>query len=182
MNHKWATQDIIVKPSTCIKCLANCGSLVGVQNGIVKDVRRNPAHPGSDGAFCRKDMKGPTGLTYADNRSLYPLRRVGDRGAGQWKRVSWAEAFNESADRLRTTQEKHGAIALAGAHRRGQPGNCRTVDASARLAKFYDQSNLCGGRPAGGIFFRNRAYDGHLRNRRKCCPTKVRRIPWNSSR
>jgi thiosulfate reductase / polysulfide reductase chain A len=176
-------RDIVLKPSTCIECSVNCGSLVSVKSGTVKDVRPKPAHPGSNGAICIKGMKGSTGLTYADNRLLYPLRRVGDCGAGQWKRASRAEAFKGTADRLRTTQEKHRAIALAGA--------TKTVAGSrglivSLLMRSLSSPNLMinqdlGERPVGGIL-RNRAYGGHLRNRRKCCPYNALQIPRNSSR
>ena len=38
-------------------------------------------------------------LLYSPDRLLYPLRRVGERGAHKWKRISWDEALAEIADR-----------------------------------------------------------------------------------
>jgi thiosulfate reductase / polysulfide reductase chain A len=103
------------KPSTCLECSVNCGSLVTVRDGVVQDVKPNPAHPGSEGAFCIKGIKGPTGLTYDDNRLLKPLQRVGARGEGRWKEISWTEAFEEAGKQLTAVQKKYGPLSLAGA-------------------------------------------------------------------
>ena len=73
-------------PSTCGECSAHCGSLVTVSDGRVTEVAPNPAHPYSKGAFCIKGIRGTTGIAYHEKRFLYPLKRIGERGEGQWKR------------------------------------------------------------------------------------------------
>jgi thiosulfate reductase / polysulfide reductase chain A len=104
-----------VAPTTCWECSTCCGALVTTRAGVVTDVAPNPAHPGSKGAFCIKGIRGMPGLTYAPNRLLHPLRRVGARGAGEWQRVSWAEALDEMAARLAGVRERYGPLAIAGA-------------------------------------------------------------------
>jgi molybdopterin-containing oxidoreductase family molybdopterin binding subunit len=49
---------------------------------------------------------------YSPTRIKHPLRRVGDRGAGQWEQISWEEAIAEAADRLKEIAEKHGPKAI----------------------------------------------------------------------
>ncbi len=39
-------------------------------------------------------------LMYAPDRLSHPLRRVGERGSGRWRRVTWDEALSEIADAL----------------------------------------------------------------------------------
>ena len=109
------SDDVRMYPSTCTECSVHCGSLVSVRNGTVAAIRPNTAHPGSKGAFCIKGLKGPTGLTYSDNRLLYPLRRVGERGENQWRRISWSDALDEAADRLNDVREKFGPQSIVGA-------------------------------------------------------------------
>ena len=55
------------------------------------------------------------GVAEAPGRLLYPQRRVGARGSGQWQRVSWDEALDEMAERLAAVSAAHGPLAIAGA-------------------------------------------------------------------
>jgi thiosulfate reductase / polysulfide reductase chain A len=107
--------DVKVVPSTCCECSVHCGSLIHVRNGAVEDIKPNPAHPLSKGAFCLKGLKGSTGLTYSDRRLLHPLRRTGERGEGKWERISWDEALGHAADHYAAVREKYGPLALVGA-------------------------------------------------------------------
>lgn len=107
--------ELIVVPSTCGECSVHCGSLVHVRDGVVEAVKPNPNHPLSEGAFCIKGFRGPTGLTYSESRLLRPLRRVGERGAGRWQTISWDEALEETADNFAAIRNKYGALSLVGA-------------------------------------------------------------------
>ena len=44
-----------------------------------------------------------TDVVYNPDRLLYPLKRVGEKGAGDFERVGWDEAIDDVASRLRTT-------------------------------------------------------------------------------
>lgn len=89
-------------PTICFNCEAGCGLLAYVDKatGRIRKFEGNPAHPGSRGRNC---AKGPATLNQINDpeRILYPMRRVGDRGAGKWERVSWDEALDDLAGRIR---------------------------------------------------------------------------------
>ncbi|MEA2774191.1 MAG: hypothetical protein QOD93_7153 [Acetobacteraceae bacterium] len=105
-----------VVASTCWECSAYCGSLITVNDaGRVAKIMPNPKNPLSKGAFCVKGMRGLPEWTYNPNRLLHPMRRVGDRGAGQWQRISWDVALGEMADRMASIRTEHGARSLVGA-------------------------------------------------------------------
>ncbi len=104
-----------VHPSTCWECSTRCGSLVTVEDGRAVRVAPNPDHPASQGAFCVKGVRGLPELTSHPDRLLHPLRRVGARGEGAWRRVGWDEALDEIADRLVDARDRHGPLSLAGA-------------------------------------------------------------------
>ncbi len=106
--------ELKVVPSTCSECSVHCGSLVYVRDGAIENIKPNPAHPLSKGAFCIKGLKGPTGLTYSERRLLHPLRRTGERGEGKWQRISWDEALDHAAERYAAVREKYGPLALVG--------------------------------------------------------------------
>ena len=102
-------------PSTCWECSTTCGSLLTIEHGRVTKVGPNPAHPGSQGAFCAKGIRALPEWTYRDRRLLFPQKRVGPRGSGQWQRISWEEAFQDIAAGFAHTANAHGPLALAGA-------------------------------------------------------------------
>jgi anaerobic selenocysteine-containing dehydrogenase len=103
-----------VIPSTCTECSVRCGSLVHVEGERVVKITGNRAHPGSEGAFCIKGVNAPISDRDHPGRITHPMRRVGARGEGRWKRISWEEALDEIADRLGEVKRKYGALSIAG--------------------------------------------------------------------
>src|SRR5689334_8840968 len=102
-------------PTTCWECSTCCGALATVRDGRVIEFTPNREHPYSKGAFCIKGIRGAPGITYGNNRLLYPMRRTGARGEGAWTRISWEDALAEMADRLAAVRQKYGAEAIVGA-------------------------------------------------------------------
>ena len=90
-------------PTTCFNCESACGLLAYIDHdsGEIRKFEGNPEHPGSRGRNC---AKGPATINqvYDPERILYPLKRVGKRGEGEWKRVSWEEALDDIAGRMNT--------------------------------------------------------------------------------
>jgi anaerobic selenocysteine-containing dehydrogenase len=95
-RHYW------IIPSICFNCESACGILAYVdkQTLQVRKIEGNPVHPGSRGRTCAKGVVTPNQLQDPD-RILYPLKRTGERGAGEWQRVSWDEALDEIGGRIR---------------------------------------------------------------------------------
>src|SRR3989475_757528 len=89
-------------PTICFNCEAACGLLAYVDQQTLKiqKFEGNPVHPGSRGRNC---AKGPATLNQVQDpeRILYPLRRKGVRGGGQWERVTWDEVLDDIAGRIR---------------------------------------------------------------------------------
>src|SRR5216110_2155482 len=89
-------------PTICFNCEAACGLLAYVdrETGRIAKFEGNPVHPGSRGRNC---AKGPATLNQIDDpeRIRYPMRRKGARGSGEWERVTWDEALDDIAGRIR---------------------------------------------------------------------------------
>jgi anaerobic selenocysteine-containing dehydrogenase len=89
-------------PTICFNCEAACGLLAYVDKDTlrIQKFEGNPVHPGSRGRNC---AKGPATLNQVHDpeRILYPMRRSGPRGSGQWQRVTWDEALDDIAGRIR---------------------------------------------------------------------------------
>ncbi|MCH8272475.1 MAG: molybdopterin-dependent oxidoreductase, partial [Candidatus Marinimicrobia bacterium] len=93
-----------IVPTTCFNCESACGLLAYVdkEDGSVRRFEGNPEHPASRGRVC---AKGPATINQIKDseRILYPLKRKGKRGDGQWERVSWEEVLNDISGKLRTS-------------------------------------------------------------------------------
>lgn len=107
--------NTIVVPTTCWECSTLCGALVTVQDGRVVTVAPNSRHPSSQGAFCVKGMRGLPEATYGSSRIVQPLRRIGERGSGQFEPIPWDTALDAMADGIARARAQHGPLAIAGA-------------------------------------------------------------------
>ncbi|MDE3074084.1 MAG: molybdopterin-dependent oxidoreductase [Chloroflexota bacterium] len=98
--------------TTCRLCLVRCGMLVETKNGQPVRVSGDRSHPLSKGYLCVKG-KSSIDLTFSPKRVIYPQKRAGERGSGQWRRVDWDEALGDIAARLKAIIHEHGARAVA---------------------------------------------------------------------
>ena len=81
-------------------CPDTCALLVTVEDGVATEVRGDPEHPTTAGVLCTK-VSRYVERTYSPDRVLYPMRRVGKKGEGLFERISWEQALEEIATRLK---------------------------------------------------------------------------------
>jgi anaerobic selenocysteine-containing dehydrogenase len=74
--------------------------LVTVDDGVATKIQGDPDMPFTEGTLCTK-VAYYLERTYSPDRLQYPMRRVGPKGKGQFKRISWDEALDEIAARLK---------------------------------------------------------------------------------
>jgi molybdopterin-containing oxidoreductase family molybdopterin binding subunit len=89
-----------------------CGITAYVQDGRV--VRVEPAEF-PDPKLRRICLRGLSSLdiTYHPDRLKYPMKRIGDRGEGKFERISWDEALDLIADKIKKIAAEHGWPAIA---------------------------------------------------------------------
>src|SRR5437762_4847451 len=90
----------IVRAACPHDCPDTCGMLVTVEDGVATKIQGDPSMPFTDGTLCTK-VSHYLERTYAADRLQHPLRRVGKKGEGKFERVSWDEALDEIAARLK---------------------------------------------------------------------------------
>ncbi|MFB6160542.1 MAG: molybdopterin-dependent oxidoreductase [Haloferacaceae archaeon] len=119
--------DYSVVPTACFNCEAGCGLLTYIdkETGDIEKIEGNPEHPGSRGRNC---AKGPATINQIEDpqRILYPLKRDGPRGSGQWKRVSWEEALEDIASEMREAIEDDRGNEIT--YHVGRPGHEGSMD------------------------------------------------------
>jgi anaerobic selenocysteine-containing dehydrogenase len=90
----------VVKVACPHDCPDTCAMLVTVEDGVATEIRGDPDMPFTDGTLCTK-VAHYLERTYSPDRLTHPLRRVGPKGKGQFKRITWDEALDEIAARLK---------------------------------------------------------------------------------
>src|SRR5213595_3770927 len=81
-------------------CPDTSGMLVTIEDGVATKIQGDPSMPFTQGTLCTK-VAHYLERTYAPDRLLYPQKRVGKKGEGEFKRISWDEALDEIAARLK---------------------------------------------------------------------------------
>src|SRR5471030_2828077 len=87
--------------SVCaLDCPNCCSLLIAVEDGRGSKLRGNPEHPVTRGFLCGK-VAQYLEREYSPERLLFPQRRVGAKGEGRFERISWDQALDTIALRLR---------------------------------------------------------------------------------
>jgi len=104
--------------SVCGMCTVRCPIQVEVRDNRAVFIQGNPHAPGIEKALC---ARGSAGLALLEDteRPQYPMIRAGARGEGQWRRVSWEEALDYTAARLKEVMEKYGGKSVLFSDRGG---------------------------------------------------------------
>jgi anaerobic dimethyl sulfoxide reductase subunit A len=134
-------------------CLVNCGSRCALKV-IVKDdriVRIEPEDVQDDSVFgkhqIRPCLRGRSNRwrVYSPDRIKYPMKRVGKRGEGKFKRISWDEATSFIAAEIKRVSEQYGNEAIyfnyqSGAyyHTQGSPAWKRLLNLSGGYLQYYN--------------------------------------------
>jgi anaerobic selenocysteine-containing dehydrogenase len=100
-----------VRGACALDCPDTCSWIVTVKDGEPVALRGDPDHPYTRGALCNKVADY---LAYArsPDRLLYPMRRVGSKGSGEFTRISWTEALETIAAELQGVIARYGAEAI----------------------------------------------------------------------
>jgi DMSO reductase family type II enzyme molybdopterin subunit len=139
-------------------CLPNsCSFHVYVKNGMVwreEQAARNKAsnsnYPDYNPLGCQKGCSFHANL-YSDERVTHPLKRVGERGAAKWQRISWDDALTEIAGAIVDGIEEFGpdsfhldpphfhggSVSYAGALRFNAILGGVTTDLSVLIGDYY---------------------------------------------
>ncbi len=131
-------------PTYCALCISRCGSIAVVENGRFVALEPDPSHP-TGKALCAKGRAAPE-LVYHPERLRYPLKRTrpkGDPDPG-WQRITWDEALDLIAARLRAIAEAHGPESVVFSV--VSPSTSASDDSTIwiqRLMNAFGSPNLC---------------------------------------
>ena len=139
-----------VKQVVCTSCDGFCPVSATLEDGrVVKIGTRD--HPLFKGVLCMKGAYSPKHYSHPD-RVLHPLKRVGERGSGEWQRVTWDQALDDIAERLQKVINRHGpeafAVSQSGATGLGDNGLCRRFMNHIGTPNWIGGVSYCAGNTA----------------------------------
>ncbi|MDO4266240.1 MAG: molybdopterin-dependent oxidoreductase [Eubacteriales bacterium] len=130
--------ETVIKKSFCGICTGECPIDCAVKDGKLISVEASARPDGSVGGLCPKGAAAVQ-FEYNKERLLYPMRRVGEKGSGEFERISWEEAFHEISERLLGIREANGAESVL--FYAGYPKWYRP--ALLRFANAFGSPNFC---------------------------------------
>lgn len=160
----WPKKDkktYTIVPTTCFNCESACGltAYIDKESGEIRKFEGNPYHPGSRGRNC---AKGPATINQIKDpdRILYPMKRKGERGEGEWERIGWDEALDTIAARIRKAlkEGRNNEIAYH-VGRPGHEGYANRVLQSWGIDGHNSHTNIC----SSGARFGYNIWYGHDR-------------------
>jgi anaerobic selenocysteine-containing dehydrogenase len=117
-----------------------CSLIVGVKNNKIVKVKGDPDGFLNAGYVCAKGIASPERLNHP-KRLKNPLKRIGDRGAGKWQKISWNEAIAEICKNFNRIKETYGAKGVAFCQ--GMPKGLELF-VLTRLANTFGSPNVVG--------------------------------------
>ncbi len=125
-------------PLDCPDC---CSLDVTVERGKIVKIDGSNRAPSTEGYICGKVRRFDRRV-YHEDRLLYPAVRKGPKGRAEFARVSWDEALDEIAARMRDAREKYGAESVLPYHYGGSNGVLTNDHEDARFFRRLGASRL----------------------------------------
>jgi anaerobic selenocysteine-containing dehydrogenase len=135
------TDESLLIRSTCSpNDTGACGYMAYVNNGRISTLIQAADYPEKE-YNPRGCLRGLSfmNLIYGKDRLKYPLIRTGQRGSGEFKKVSWEEALDYTANKLKEITEKYGSESIAATVQVGGTGYVQK-GALVRLAALANWS------------------------------------------
>lgn len=107
-----------IKKAVCSQCHNNCPVQIRVENNRLLGVDPDPDYPAAKAFYpvtqaCRR-RRAMVEYFHHPGRLNYPLKRAGERGQDRWQQISWEQALDEIAGRLREIIAESGPEAVGG--------------------------------------------------------------------
>jgi anaerobic selenocysteine-containing dehydrogenase len=139
------------KPSVCpLDCPDTCSLAVTVADDRLLAVRGSKANPITHGAICAKVAKSYPEFVHGPNRLRHPLERIGAKGEGRFRQITWESALELIQARVSAVIGRYGAQAVLPLNYAGPHGMLAGDSMSLRFfhrlgASMLDRGPLCGG-------------------------------------
>ena len=124
-----------IRTACSLDCFDGCGIVAEIDaNGRIRRLRGDADHPFTRGALCKKVNHYLQNRQYHGERLVHPMQRT---SAG-WRRITWDQALDLTAERLAAVRRRYGSLAVLYHRGNGSMGALKFV----MMDRFF---NLFGG-------------------------------------
>lgn len=114
----------IIRKAACpLNCWDSCGLQVTIENGKVVKVEGDTDHPITKGKICGRGRM-LVDRTNSSKRLLHPLKKIN----GQFVEISWDQALDEIAGKLKEIKTRFGTTAVLHSHDYANNGILKNLD------------------------------------------------------
>src|SRR5258706_6471514 len=131
----------VVDTACPLDCPDACSLSVTVQQGKVVNIDGSHRTPVTGGFICAKVRKFGE-VVYGEDRLRYPAVRKGRKGDGKFKRVTWDEALELVAGKMRAAKASHGGASILPYSYGGSNGLLTQDNIDAQLWRRFGTSRL----------------------------------------
>jgi anaerobic selenocysteine-containing dehydrogenase len=131
----------VVETACPLDCPDACTLRVTVSSGRITEIDGSQKNPVTNGYICAKVRKFGERV-YGPDRLQFPALRVGPKGQGRFKRISWDEAFEIIVDRFQRARKTHGAESILPYSYGGSNGLLTQDNLDAQLWRRFGTSRL----------------------------------------
>jgi thiosulfate reductase/polysulfide reductase chain A len=126
-------------------CSVRCPIKVLVKDGQVQWIEGNPHVAGMEGSLCPRGAAG-INMLYDHQRVQAPLIRDGERGSGKWRKVTWDEALDYVADKLKKIIDEYGGHSVVLGERTQLATHVsKTFSKAIKSPNHFTHDTLCKG-------------------------------------
>ncbi|HEY7160336.1 MAG TPA: molybdopterin-dependent oxidoreductase, partial [Acidobacteriota bacterium] len=140
-------------------CPDTCSWTVTAVGETITKFEANKSNPFTAGKLCSKMDNFPNDVTFHPDRILKPLKRIGPKGKGEFKTVTWNEAINEISVKLKSIISEKGGEAVLPYSFAGTEG---LIQKDLMSARFFErigatrlERNICGDAAVAGVMVTN---------------------------
>jgi len=148
-------------PVLCGMCVNKCAAFARVEEGKITKLNPNPYFPKSRNMLCPRGNAGIQ-TAYDPDRLKYPMIRIGERGEGKFKRVTWEEAyeailngtdkFKGLAQILEEEKDNRSTIGYCNGEGLSKEGFEDLVGKKLGSPNYVDEVSICLETSGGGFF------------------------------
>jgi anaerobic selenocysteine-containing dehydrogenase len=132
---------VTVDTACPLDCPDACSLAVTVRRGKVVNIDGSSRNPVTHGFICAKVRKFDQ-LAYGPDRLLYPAVRKGRKGDGKFKRVSWDDALELVAGKMRDAKARAGGASILPYSYGGSNGLLTQDNIDAQIWRRFGTSRL----------------------------------------